>query len=74
MRERIKKPATRRAQELVLMDLSKLGGDPNEILLQSIKNSWQGVFALKGGTSGNNSKKLTPEEQGFTGKGMVSVE
>lgn len=51
MRERIRKPMTRRAEELILKDLVKLSqGDPltaKKILEQSTKNSWQGVFALK---------------------------
>lgn len=50
MRQRIRKPLTAYAGELVIRDLKKfreMGQDPNENLRQSIKNSWQGVFALK---------------------------
>jgi len=50
MRKKIRKPATEKAQELLIEDLSKLntdGNDPNEVLRQSIKNSWQGLFPLK---------------------------
>lgn len=50
MRKRIRKPATLRAQELVIKKLDDLraeGHDPNRVLEQSIENSWQGVFALK---------------------------
>lgn len=51
MRERIRKPMTKRAEELILKDLVKLsGGDAvtaKRILEQSTKNSWQGVFPLK---------------------------
>ena len=50
MRIRIRKPMTVRAGELTIMDLNKLSRDENtqvNILNQSIKNSWQGVFPLK---------------------------
>ena len=51
MRDRIRKPMTKRAEELILKDLAKLsGGDAvmaKRILEQSTKNSWQGVFPLK---------------------------
>lgn len=52
MRERIRKPLTGKALELTLRDLEKLAPDNPalqvEIIEQSVKNSWQGVFALKG--------------------------
>ena len=51
MRKTIRKPMTDRARELILMDLEKLApGDEEKkiaILNQSIKQGWQGVFALK---------------------------
>jgi hypothetical protein len=50
MRKKIRKPATLRAQELVIKKLDELraeGQDPNRVLEQSIENSWQGVFPLK---------------------------
>lgn len=51
MRQRIRRPMTQRAEELIIKDLVKLSqGDPltaKRILEQSTKNSWQGVFALK---------------------------
>lgn len=53
MRQRIRKPMTKRAEELIVKDLMKLSkGDAltaKKILEQSTKNSWQGVFALKDG-------------------------
>ena len=55
MRKKLRKPATDKAQELLIKDLGKLnadGDDPNEVLRQSIKNSWQGLFPLKGGQNG----------------------
>lgn len=50
MRQRIRKPLTLRAKQLTIDDLEKLkqlGNDPSLVLQQSVKNSWQGVFALK---------------------------
>lgn len=46
MRKYIKKPLTEYAKHLICLDLGKLDGDKNEILNQSIKKSWQGVFPL----------------------------
>ena len=52
MRERIRKPMTGQALRLLLRELDKLTGNDDAlkiaILEQSIMNSWQGVFALKG--------------------------
>ncbi len=47
MRLKIRKPMTDRARALVVAKLAKIGDDPNEILDQSIQNSWQGVFPLR---------------------------
>lgn len=51
MRRSIKKPMTDKAKELIKKDLRKICGDDIqkaiEVLNQSIKNSWQGVFELK---------------------------
>lgn len=64
MRVKIKKPMTDRAVELMLMELETLA--PNneplkiEILNQSIKNSWQGVFPLK--TNQQNTILLQPQK------------
>lgn len=64
MRQRIRKPLTPYAAELTVKDLLKYQGqghNPNEILHQSIKNSWQGVFPPKdfparhGGSEGKQS-------------------
>lgn len=54
MRKTIKKPATHRAQTLIISKLGKLreqGADPNEVLNQSIVNSWQDVYPLKDGAN-----------------------
>ena len=52
MRSKIKKPMTDRAVELAMKNLDKLSDGDNEvavkILEQSVMNSWQGLFELKG--------------------------
>ena len=50
MRQRIRKPMTEHAEDLLLKDLAKLkadGHDPKAIVEQSIKRSWQGLFPVK---------------------------
>lgn len=51
MRRKIKKPATPRAIELILLELQKLAPNNNDlkisILEQSTRNNWQDVFQLK---------------------------
>lgn len=59
-RNKIKKPATIKAQELLLKklgDLRTAGNDPVKVLEQSIMNSWQGIFPLKEGDGGNHNGK-----------------
>lgn len=51
MRERIRKPMTGRALKLLFIELDKLArsdGEKIAILEQSILNSWQGVFEIRG--------------------------
>lgn len=51
MRQRVRKPMTNKAREMIVGELDGLrraGHEPGEVLLQSVKNSWQGVFPLKG--------------------------
>lgn len=55
MRRQIKKPASKKAQELIVKKLLKMGGDMNAILEQSIMNSWQGIFPLKSDGGGNGT-------------------
>lgn len=60
MRKEIKKPATQKAQELLVKELTKFheqGQDPNAILEESIINSWRGVFPLKTQESQQAQKK-----------------
>lgn len=50
MRVKMRKPATQRAKELIVEELDKLrtaGDDPNAVLEQSTRNSWQDVYPLK---------------------------
>ena len=50
MRRKIKKPLTDRAKKLIikqLHDMKQSGQDPGEVLDQSTRNSWQGVFEVK---------------------------
>jgi hypothetical protein len=50
MRTKMRKPPTEKAKTLLFKDLEKLrdaGDDPNEVLKQSIKSNWAGVFPLK---------------------------
>lgn len=56
MRKVIKKPATPTAQKLIIKKLLTIRGDPNKILEQSIQNSWQGVFEIKGDNHANTNQ------------------
>lgn len=50
MRKKIRKPLTDYAVQLAIKTLARLreeGNDPQEVLDQSIMNSWQGLFAVK---------------------------
>jgi len=61
MRKKLKKPMTNRAAGLVIGKLEKLrmaGHDVNEILQQSIVNSWQDVYAPK--TQGQYRQQSQP--------------
>lgn len=65
MRDRIRKPMTERAKELLVDELDKLraaGNDPRTVLEQSIANSWQGVFPPKNPYNGaRKSERLHTE-------------
>lgn len=57
MRNKIKKPLTEKAKELILNKLEKMSSNEEnkiKILEQSIENSWQGVFPLKNSTNTNS--------------------
>lgn len=67
MRKIIKKPATEKAQTLMIADLQKLrteGHDPKTVLEQSIKNNWQGLFGIKTGfNSGTKTSTESPRRK-----------
>ena len=64
MRKLIKKPLTKRAEELIYMKLERLSeGDESvkiKILEQSIEHSWQGVFPLKEFNNGKSYRSIQP--------------
>jgi phage replication O-like protein O len=65
MRKKIKKPMTKRAEELVIKELGKLkekGSDPNEVLEQSIRNDWQDVYPIKEKGNGNQKTRSAVDE------------
>ncbi len=55
MRKKVKASLTEKGSELILIELEKIGQNKNDVLEQSILNSWRGVFPLhtQGGYSGN---------------------
>ena len=64
MRKKSKSIPTERAIILLIKELDKLrllGNDPNEVLNQSIMNSWKGVFPLS--KNGNKGKRNLPTTQ-----------
>jgi hypothetical protein len=68
MRRGIKKPMTDRARELIVKQLEKLmrlGNDPAEVLDQSTRSSWQGVFEVKANGSGGNGKGSVDKTSGI---------
>ncbi len=64
MRKKIRKPATERAMKLAIRDLEKMareGQDPAAVLEQSILNSWQGLFPVRGTQQqGSAQQKFDP--------------
>ncbi|MBN1663412.1 MAG: DUF4373 domain-containing protein [Deltaproteobacteria bacterium] len=70
MRKKIKKPLTPYASHLIVLELKKIqtlhNHDPVDVINQSIKNSWQGVFPLKNGFTGNSNGGQGPQPSPFT--------
>ncbi len=63
-RKKIKAPLTERAKELLLGNLKKLSGNPDEqieILNQSILNGWKGVFELRSQNRINQQSHYQPQ-------------
>lgn len=51
MRQKIKKPMTDRAKQLAVIDLAKLkskGYEPQVVIDNAVKNSWQGLYEPRG--------------------------
>jgi len=66
MRTKIKKPLTERAEELIINKLNKLATDEKiqvAILNQSIMNSWQGIYPLKGDQIGRSNQNNNQSEK-----------
>lgn len=65
MRKNIKKPATERAIELLLVKLEKISGGDElvkiQILQQSIIGNWQDVYELKNNNGKTNTGKGRPD-------------
>ena len=65
MRNKIRKPLTERAFELLINELKKLSNDDQliaiKIMEQSILNSWQGIFELKNNRPKSNQFEFLEE-------------
>lgn len=58
-RQRLRKPMTAKAAELIITKLDTLrgqGDDPKAVLEQSIERGWQGVFSTKEKSNGSTSR------------------
>lgn len=67
MRQRIRKPMTARAAELVVAKLDALrtsGCPPGDVLDQSTMHGWQGVFELKDQQNGNAARPMAASTGG----------
>ncbi len=74
MRIKIRRPATAKAQELVLKDLHKYDLKTAVAMLeQSILNSWQGVFPLKKGYQDGRADKGHPKSGSKKYDGISTV-
>ena len=77
MRKKIKKEPTEEAIVLLIKKLERLknsGNDPNDVLEQSIMNSWQGVFPLddkKFQSAKQSESSADIKSQEYTGEGKV---
>ena len=72
MRKKIRKPMTDHAKQLALNKLAKLreaGQDANEVLRQSIMNSYQGLFPVK--SDETTQRTFTSREQRVQGIGAA---
>jgi hypothetical protein len=61
-RRKLRKPMTDRARNLIVNECRKIGGDPNTLLEQSIRNGWQGVFPI---SEQRKDKSVRPDKCEF---------
>jgi hypothetical protein len=86
MRKKLGKPMTDRARELILRKLEGLmnrGHPPQEVLEQSIENSWQGLFEVKdrngrqnnhgGETTGRSAADILRERDDQQRRGLAEL-
>ena len=69
MRKKLKAAPTEKAKKLLISKLDKLkseGQDPDEILKQSIENSWKGLFEVKHGKQFSNTNRQPTVHENFT--------
>jgi phage replication O-like protein O len=61
MRKKKRAPLTEEACRLILLELNKIGQDKNNVLKQSIRNSWSDVYPLhnQGGFNGRNNPRTS---------------
>lgn len=65
-RQKLRKPFTKRAEQLAIAKLERLSDKPSEriaIINQSIESGWSGLFALK--TEATNGRRKTSAEQSW---------
>jgi len=78
MRKKIRKPMTDRARELAVKDLGLLkseGYDLTEVIEQSVKQSWAGLFPVRGGVQAKKPavvETMTAEEEAWARKFQAS--
>ena len=75
MRRKIRKPMTEHAADLIMRRLAELkaeGYDPEEVLNQSIRNSWQDVFEIRR-KSGDGSKTAAEKNHDTTARALSRV-
>ena len=68
MRKKAKKPMTDKARELIIRELENLkakGHEPNAVLNQSVRKSWQDVYEIKNGGSYGSRNTGRAEKSGF---------
>jgi hypothetical protein len=62
-RKKLRKPMTNKARNLIFSECEKIGGDPNDLLEQSILRGWTGVFPVKVQNVGTFQQVPTPKKK-----------